>query len=483
MATQEKYAEAVNAFDETLIEDCWAEIVRYLDSTAGCTIYGVGKGDVKVIPAVEAQIAMLLCRYICEHQCSEEDVRYIRWESVDSIRYWTGKDWEQGDTETMKHLIKAFLTKIDVGLVYRYYSPKRLALEVMSELCHHTERQYIPSNEYIGFKNGVLKLETQELLPFSMSVCPKFTIDFEYDKDATCPKFELCLSQALDDDTALCFQELCGNLLMDFKHEVIGILIGNGNDGKSTILEALSAALGDKDVTHYNLVQITETDGRYIANMENKIANIVFDSSQKLNIGNENIFKSYCSGEPLVAKTLYKQPRMTRNYPKSLIGLNLLPSTSDFSHGYFRRLKLIPFIKQIPADKVNLNLKDELREERAGILNWLIDGMIRLKRNGRFTESAVIKKTINAYRTDSDSVASFLEDENYGHCESPDYILSDLFSKFRDWQVQAGFQSMTNRKFAARLRTLGYKVDKQGGIMRVWCKQCKPQKEDENLPF
>lgn len=481
MAAQEKNTEATNNFDESLIEDCWAELVRYLDSTAGCTIYGVGKGDAKVIPAVEAQIAMLLCRYICECKCSEE-MRYVRWESIDSIRYWTGKDWKQGDTETMKHLIKAFLAKIDVGLVYQYYSPKRLASEVMSELCHHADRQYVPSNEYIGFKNGVLKLETQELLPLSMSVCPKFTIDFEYDKDATCPKFELCLSQALDDDTALCFQELCGNLLMDFKHEVIGILIGNGNDGKSTILEALSAALGDKDVTHYNLVQITETDGRYIANMENKIANIVFDSSQKLNIGNENIFKSYCSGEPLVAKTLYKQPRMTRNYPKSLIGLNLLPSTSDFSHGYFRRLKLIPFIKQIPADKVNLNLKDELREERAGILNWLIDGMIRLKRNGRFTESAVIKKTINAYRTDSDSVASFLEDVNYSHSESPDCILSDLFSKFRDWQVQSGFQSMTNRKFAARLRILGYRVDKQGGTMRVWCKQYKSE-EDENLPF
>ena len=112
--------------------------------------------------------------------------------------------------------------------------------------------------------------------------------------------------------------------------------------------------------------------------MLDKVANICYESSS-LTVSNEDLFKTYVSGESMTVKRLYQQPTTTRDYPKSLIAANYLPSTTDYSMGFYRRIVPLAFNKTIPDEKVNINLKAELKEERAGILNWVLDGLVRLR--------------------------------------------------------------------------------------------------------
>lgn len=455
----------------------FSEVIPYLNETVGFDLTAIGVTDTKVIQASEAFIGEMFTRYVCEIQ--ETDAAYFRWVSAEEFMFWTGTGWKSGDAETMRSIIRRVLLDAGAGRVYSFYSPRRVAKEVLAELCQHTDKQYTPTTDMIAFRNGVLDINTLELRPFSIDLQPRFTIGYDYDPEATCPKFTQAVSDALDEETAAVFQEACGNLLLGYQHEIVPILTGGGQNGKSTLLEGLTAAFGEKDVTAYNLSEITVSDGRYVSNMQGAIANIAFDSSITLKIGNENLFKCYASGEPLPCKVLYKQPTMTRLYPKSLIALNGTPATSDYSLGYFRRLLLIPFSKKIDPTKVNLNLKAELKAERAGILNWVLEGMIRLRDNGHFTHSEAVIAAGNQYRTDSDSVASFIDEEGWKPSDKPDKTLADLFQIFEAWRQKMGYAGMTARKFSSRLRGLGIKVEKQGGTIRAWI----TNKSDEDMPF
>lgn len=453
-------------------------VLTYLSQTAGVTLHGMGRDDVRLSQTTEAAIARLIIMYVTEIELSSNEY-YFRWADADTFYYWAGNGWRRGDVEDMRFLLRKLLIDEDVADIYVLNSVRKIAREVMSELYHYPEKLYSPTNDLLAFSNGVLDINTMELQPFSIDKMPRFTICYDYDPTASCPKFIQAVSDALDSSTMAVFQEACGNLLLGYQHEIVPILTGGGQNGKSTLLEGLTAAFGEKDVTAYNLSEITTSDGRYIANMQGAIANIAFDSSSTLKIGNENLFKSYASGEPLPCKILYKQPTMTRLYPKSVVALNGTPTTSDYSQGYFRRLLLIPFSRTIDPSKVNLNLKEELKAERAGILNWVLEGMIRLRDNGHFTHSEAVIAAGNQYRTDSDSVASFIDEEGWKPSDKPDKTLADLFQIFEAWRQKMGYAGMTARKFSSRLRGLGIKVEKQGGTIRAWV----TNKSDEDMPF
>ena len=312
----------------------------------------------------------------------------------------------------------------------------------------------------------------------------------EYSETAKRVVFEKCLNDALDLDEQKVLQEMCGYLLFpDCRHEKIGVLVGNGRNGKSAILNAVAYALGDsnKRVTHYSLQQITDASGIYIANSLGAIANICYDSGNIIKVGNEAIFKQYVSGEPILCKVLYQQPTETTAYPKSIIAVNELPQSSDFSDGYFRRFLLLPFSRQIPIEKVDKELACKLREEQVGILLWVLEGYKRLLANGNFTKSSVVEAVQNRYRTESDSVATYLAEKGCVPTAECKKLLSEEYLIFKSWLLDNGFSSMSSRKFAERLRHLGYKVERgNGNKTYVWLMSNSNYimtKEDENLPF
>lgn len=389
------------------------------------------------------------------------------WENLIVIHVWTNSDWIEYDTEGLKHLIKITLRFLNVGEVYFHKPAEDMAKEIIEELNHTPNKEYLPDYNYIRFPNGVLNLTSVELEEPQKDIKPKFKISYEYDPLAQCPLFRQTLEQALPQDTAMLYQEAIANFFMPPKFEVIFILYGNGHCGKSTLLEPIVPTLGEENVTSYTLGQITDKDGQAIANMRGKLANIHFESSTT-ELGNETLLKAYASHEPMKAKVLYKQPITTRNYPYSIVALNNMPATKDHSDGFYRRLKLIPFLRQIPYDKANLDLKELLKTEKAGIMNWTLEGLKRLREIGKFTISQDGEKAFAKYRKESDVVAAFVEDMEFVLSDTPKTLLSQLYAKFSNWCKENGYKSMNKYNFSKGLRYLNFIVKKYGGNQMVW---------------
>ena len=208
------------------------------------------------------------------------------------------------------------------------------------------------------------------------------------------------------------------------------------------------------------------------------MANICFDSGSVIKVGDEAIFKQYVSGEPILCKQLYQQPYLTTDYPQSVIAVNTLPQSSDMSDGWFRRMLIIEFPRQIPIEQVNTQLFEELKKERMGILLWVLRGMRRLIQQEKFSTSKAIEDVATQYRKDIDSVALWLDERRYFPSNKESVTLATLFENYDKWRETNRFSAMRQTTFRKRLEALKYRVYKSGTtVVGI------EQKIDETLPF
>jgi putative DNA primase/helicase len=88
---------------------------------------------------------------------------------------------------------------------------------------------------------------------------------------------------------------------------------------------------------------------------------------------------------------------------------NHKPVIKGTDHGIWWRIKLIPFTTRISEEKQDKHLELKLREEGPGILNWLLEGTTRWKREELQVPSAILNAT-DEYRGEMDVIGIFLKE-------------------------------------------------------------------------
>jgi putative DNA primase/helicase len=78
---------------------------------------------------------------------------------------------------------------------------------------------------------------------------------------------------------------------------------------------------------------------------------------------------------------------------KIFMATNHKPVIKGTDYGIWRRIKLIPFTMRIPEEQQDKGLEEKLRKEASGILNWLIEGAARWKREGLKAPEAILNAT------------------------------------------------------------------------------------------
>jgi len=96
---------------------------------------------------------------------------------------------------------------------------------------------------------------------------------------------------------------------------------------------------------------------------------------------------------------------------------NHIPFARDGSHGFWRRIKVIPFAQQFQGASLDSSLPDKLWAEREGILAWMIRGAVAWAKELQKTNATTglgpckaIDQSIEEYRYDNDLSARFIED-------------------------------------------------------------------------
>jgi P4 family phage/plasmid primase-like protien len=114
------------------------------------------------------------------------------------------------------------------------------------------------------------------------------------------------------------------------------------------------------------------------------IANKRLVTSAETNDGtrfNEARIKALTGCDPITARFLHHEFFTFQPVAKFWLSVNHKPRVADDSYGFWRRVRLIPFLRQF-RDDADPNLERKLREELPGILAFFVRGCLHWQRWG-----------------------------------------------------------------------------------------------------
>jgi len=293
----------------------------------------------------------------------------------------------------------------------------------------------------------ILKSHNQESKEFYSTNL--FNIHFN--KTAKCERWKKFVNEIFEpdpdkEDKINLLQEYLGYCLtQDVSFQKALLMLGNGSNGKSIILQVMENILGKENYSNIELHQLSNKN--YIIELQNKSVNFCSEIDHK-NQFSSGIFKRVVTGETLTGDAKFKHPVKFQPYCKLLFATNDLPKTIDTTKGYFRRLLILKFNRSFEGNEKDLNLINNLNTELDGIFNWLIMGLERLYKNNKFTIPVSSIDEINKYLEASNSVVSFINEK----CEiinEPDQYetYQDLYENYRGYCIESGDKPFKKTNF------------------------------------
>ncbi len=306
----------------------------------------------------------------------------------------------------------------------------------------------------LNINNGLYYLDTREIKPHDDSTKEKFATNLfpiDFQKDAKCErwmKFIYEIFEPDDDkyDKVTLLQEYLGYCLTGIvSYQIALLLLGNGSNGKSLILQVLEKILGNENYSNIELHQLSNKN--YIVELQNKHVNFCseIDSRSSFSSG---IFKRIVAGETLTGDAKFKNPIKFQPYCKLIFATNDLPKTTDTTKGYFRRLLILKFNRSFEGSEKDIHLIDDLYTELPGIFNWMLEGLERLQSNKRFTVPPSTIIELEKYLESSNSVVSFINEKcqltnDFNVFEKYD----DLYRHYRNYCGESGDKPFKKTNF------------------------------------
>lgn len=330
-----------------------------------------------------------------------------------SYYVWTGHRWQFDEfVEAEK---RAETTMLDAladakhiadpdkrGAFLRFInrSLSRTGLTNMIHLAKKKVRQ-VSANDFdrdpwlLNAENGTVDLRTGLLRPHSAADLLSKRIAIPYERKAECPKFMAFLFRIMgshpdvSEGENLAAEQLVGYLQKIFGCAAPGkpekslfLLYGEGNNGKTALLEIIRDALGDKQ--YAGQVQV---DSLMIRPKEALSSNAVntdladlqgcrFVSSSEVEQGQRLSLSrvKYLTGMGQIKARRLRENMITfQPTYKLFLDCNHKPVITDPNDAIWNRVKCIPFKVQIPNDEIDTDLPAKLRTELPGILRWIVE--------------------------------------------------------------------------------------------------------------
>ena len=263
----------------------------------------------------------------------------------------------------------------------------------------------------INLANGILNIDTGELKPHTPDVVFLNQLPVRYDPNATCPAIEKFLGEVLHhDDIPLAYEVIGYCLYRSYLLAKAVALLGDGENGKSTLLKMIEAFLGRESCSNVSL-QDLETNRFAAAQLFGKLANIHADLSDRA-LQTTGRFKMLTGRDTISAEFKFKSMFNFDSYAKLLFSANRLPETKDESTAFFRRWILINFPNRFPPDKADPKKLEKitLPAELSGLLNMALKGLKRLLERWQFSCSKTAEEIKVDYVHKSNPVWAFFVD-------------------------------------------------------------------------
>jgi P4 family phage/plasmid primase-like protien len=416
--------------------------------------------------------------------------RHVLATELGHLRYWRQRWWlwdERSYGEIDQPELRARVCNVLYAILKRaHWMPRTKAerhpitpavtlqlvsnvLQALAGYCLVPHRVEMPSllpsgekRDFVAMRNGLLDVNAllqgrgKGIIAHSPDWFSAAALPYAYDPSAACPQWQAVLERSLSADAELValMQEWFGyNLLPDTSLQRFVIMVGEGANGKSACCAALTAMLGEQNVSH---IPLERFDDRFaLTQADGKLANIASEVGE-VDRAAEGILKAFTAGDRLTYDRKYRDAYEAAPTARLTLATNSLPRFRDPTNGLWRRLLLIPFATVIPPaeriggmDRPGWWIKNG---ELPGILNWALEGLRRLRARQCFTLPAASARALREYRMEANPALAFL----HKHCRpSRDDRVGklELYRSYCDWcRMNGCSHPLTNVQFGKEVK-------------------------------
>jgi len=332
-------------------------------------------------------------------------------------------------------------------------------------------KDYTQLNQYhyscINFKNGMLDVNTMELLPhkpeyYSMNQIPhnfKHITKADLEKYPHSQQFLKTSFNIPDIDTMFQYMGVC--MTHNMLYQIFLLLLGEGANGKSLLIDMFNVVIGEKNISSLSMDKLTQRF--FSSQLLFKLANTCADIS-KITIEDDAELKKIVGGDMIQAEFKGKDSFSFRPYAKMLFSANRFPHVDDKSNGFKRRLRVIEMNKE-PKEK-DVYLKEKMLEELEFWVYMAVQGLKKVLAQNNVFESENSKKTREKIYKDGDSVFAFISD-----CLIPqedcNIRRSEMFKEYCDYCDYFERVRVKKRTFFDELKAKGIvaKKDRTGNMI------------------
>ena len=294
--------------------------------------------------------------------------------------------WSQGSPERIGKLVKSEIDSIayeigraskkkptyTIGFVKGVIELLKLDLEV---------DRWDEAEGLLPMLNGVLDLETRNLLPHSPENRLTWSLPYEYNPLATCQPIQEWLLTMCNGDrdlVQLMRAYLLGVVTGRTDWQKYLELVGSGGTGKSTFTRLATALVGSKNV-HTTTLKKLEKSKFETASIAGKRLVSINDSERYA--GDVTKLKNLTGQDSLPYEVKHKQSRGGFT-PSALVIVttNETIQSCDYTSGLARRRITVPMMNQITGDRQknliehkNGKMYGEFLEYIPGLLNWVLE--------------------------------------------------------------------------------------------------------------
>jgi putative DNA primase/helicase len=234
-------------------------------------------------------------------------------------------------------------------------------------------------------------------------------------ENSDCPAIDKFLHEILatEDDVKAIYEFIGYCLYRRYPVQKAFMFVGEGSNGKSTVLELIKRFLGSANCSHISLQDMSNRFA--VAELHGKLANFYADLKDIALVDTGN-FKMLTGGnDSFAAERKFVQRRLNFvNCAKFAFSCNKIPENkNDDTTAFWRRWVIFNFTKVFDEEHSNCdpNILDKLttKSEFEGLLVKAVEGLHRLLKNNKFSNDRGITYAKTMW-TQNDTVKIFCDD-------------------------------------------------------------------------
>lgn len=276
----------------------------------------------------------------------------------------------------------------------------------------------------ITFKNGTLDLaENKFYNRFFKEDYSTVKVPWNYNeklKNQVPEKLDKFLDLMLDEETKKLMFELFGSIFLKrYLPKKFFLLYGPGNNGKSTLLQLITALAGEEEnVSHITLASISDNENRFHRiHLKDKLVNVCGEVPPSYIIDTDTL-KMLTGTDKVGGEKKGIDVVEFYNYANIFMSCNKIPRFSDHTKGFKDRFTIIPMQKDFKANalnpdinKDNIHINDIINDEALmeNIIAYSIERFKLTQYGDKLTEPAAVEEILREYYLE-DPINAFIED-------------------------------------------------------------------------